>query len=218
MPNQTKPAAFAGYPAWAKNRLEEAPGWLASLLLHVAALLVFWQIVLPMAQRIRPLETIIAGNGPFDETGFLDGLASDGNQPVENVENNEIARVWVAEQERHAGGEPADAGTPDDVDEPEQSGLPHPGRPDALLPATMDSDKSHEAKTAAGAGSDNRAKAPRAAVAQSRLQQENSAARSKEQAPDLAGDSQRAHPCVARETRQGRRWKQSQRTGRRCGA
>jgi hypothetical protein len=185
MPIQTKPAVLAGYPAWAKNRLEEAPGWLASLLLHVAALLVFWQIVHPMAQRTRSLETIIVGNGPFDEPGFLDGLAADGNLPVENVENNEIARVWVAGEERLAGDEPADAGTPEDIDAPEQSGLPHTGRPDPLLPATMDSDKPHEAKTGTGAGGENRGKASRAAPRKSGSG--NGAGKEKEQGAALAG-------------------------------
>src|SRR5437764_254090 len=135
MPVPLKLAQIARYPAWVKNRLEEAPGWLASLVLHVAILLVFWQIVLPLAQRNRPIEAIIVGNGPFDEPGFLDGLAAvDGNLPVENLENNEIARVWVADHERHTGDEPADVGTPDEAEEPEQSGLRRTGHPDSLLP------------------------------------------------------------------------------------
>src|SRR6266850_6921499 len=107
MPVLMKPAALARYPAWAKDRLEEAPGWLASLLLHVAILLVFWQIVLPLAQRNRPLETIIVGNGPGSEPGFLDALAaSEGNLHLANLETDEIARVWVADQDRNAGDEP----------------------------------------------------------------------------------------------------------------
>src|SRR5437899_3015345 len=114
MPIRMKPAVFDGYPAWAKNRLEEAPGWLASLLLHVAILLVFWQIVLPLAQRNRPLETILVGNGPGDEPGFLDGLAAvDGNLAVDNLEDKGIAGAWVADRERHAGDWAADAGTSD---------------------------------------------------------------------------------------------------------
>src|SRR5260370_40178782 len=119
MPIRMKPAAFAKSPAWGKNRLEEAPGWLASLLLHVAILLVFWQIVMPLAQRNRPLETIIVGNGPGDEPGILDGLAAaDGNLAAENLDDNEIARVWVADRDRLAGEEPADASAPDKADEP----------------------------------------------------------------------------------------------------
>ncbi len=55
------------------ERWKDAPSWLLSLMLHAALLLVFWQILLPLARRDYLFDTIVAGFGPGEDPGFLDG-------------------------------------------------------------------------------------------------------------------------------------------------
>jgi hypothetical protein len=147
----------------------------------VAILLVFWQIVLPLTQRNRPLETLIVGLGSGDEPGFVDGTAAlDGDLPVDGLENNEIAFVGVPVQEPNIRGDAVDAGA-SDADGSEQSHLPNTGRSDAFIPALIE--PLEDEKAGAGAAGEKRGKAPRAP--QRKSVTGNGAG--KEQAPDLAG-------------------------------
>jgi hypothetical protein len=64
-----------------RERLKEAPSWLLSLMFHVAILIIFWQILLPLARRDFNFDTIV-GFGPGDDPGFFDGKGD----PFETIE------------------------------------------------------------------------------------------------------------------------------------
>jgi hypothetical protein len=162
MSTRSKPAAPAEIPAWARDRLEEAPGWLASLLVHVLVLLVFWQIVLPLAQKSRPFETILVGFGAGEDPGIADGLAAmDAVIPLEVPERLEIP-VGMPERARDADADPAAASAGDDADESEPSDSARAGAIASVLPP-LNNSESGQAARGGPAGAANRGKPSRPA-------------------------------------------------------
>lgn len=176
-----KPGATAEYPAWAKDRLEEVPGWLTSLLLHVAILLVFWQIVLPLSQKNRPVETVILGYGADDESGFFAGMAAvDGGPSLEDAEGMESP---ASEPEQFVfDADSAAIGTPEAAKESESSAQPDEGTAVAILP-TLPGIAPRDSKKAGSNDGENSGKLPRAT--QRKAGPASGAA--KEQGRDLSG-------------------------------
>src|SRR5579863_8651220 len=66
--------ARARASGWVREKSKDVPSWMLSVVFHLAILLIFWQIVLPLAGRASDLNTIVLGRGPDSDPGFLEGV------------------------------------------------------------------------------------------------------------------------------------------------
>lgn len=149
---------------WVNQHVKEAPSWLASLMFHVVILIVFWQILLPMARREVVLNTIVAGVGPGSDPGFLEG----NGDAFETVEARQGDPALEADTLLAHG---ADHRAPFEGPQPELTGV--------SISPRVELDQNPEPEAASATAGEGRGKASRAAP--------RKAGAAKEQGADLTG-------------------------------